>query len=151
MEGYGGRPGYAVVQGGEFAYLQLDMINAADVAFEANTEHATTLIAMRETTGVPAVIGQDLIQVIAKSGDWLIVLCIQVTPQTIAALVDLAASPGAARLAVFCPRPKALVALLAERGVEANAYSIADALLRGQTGNQESSVLSVADKTGAAP
>ena len=143
MAGYGGKPGYAVAQGGEFAYLQLDKSNAADVAFEATAEHAATLIAMRETACAPAAVGQDLIRVLAKSGGWLIVLCTQVTPLTIDALADLPDSLGAARLAVFCPRPKALVALLAERGVEANAYSITDALLRGQAGNKEFSASAV--------
>ena len=143
MAGYGGKPGFAVAQGGEFAYLQLDKSNAADVAFEATAEHAATLIAMRETACAPAAVGQDLIRVLAKSGGWLIVLCTQVTPLTIDALADLPDSLGAARLAVFCPRPKALVALLAERGVEANAYSITDALLRGQAGNKEFSASAV--------
>ncbi len=72
------------------------------------------------------------INVIAIAGDWLTVLCAQVTPDTLDALVALPAAHGVTRLAVFCPRPKALAALLAERGVEANTYSITDALLKGQ-------------------
>jgi adenine-specific DNA-methyltransferase len=132
MAGYGGKPGYSVVQGGEFAYLQLDKIEAADVAFEATTDHATTLISMQNTAVTPVECAQAAIQVIAKSGDWLTVICHAATPDALDALAALPAQQGLARLAVFCPRPKALAALLAERGVEANTYSIADALLKGQ-------------------
>ncbi len=53
MAGYGGKPGYSVAQGGEFAYLQLDKIEAADVTFEATPEHATTLISMQNTAVTP--------------------------------------------------------------------------------------------------
>ena len=60
------------------------------------------------------------------------VICHAATPEAVNALAALPVRHGLARLAVFCPRPKALAALLAERGVEANTYSIADALLKGQ-------------------
>lgn len=53
ITGYGGKPGYSVAQGGEFAYLQLDKIEAADVAFEATPEHVTTLISMQNTAVAP--------------------------------------------------------------------------------------------------
>lgn len=49
MAGYGGKPGYSVAQGGEFAYLQLDKLDAADVAFDATPAHASTLIYMQNT------------------------------------------------------------------------------------------------------
>jgi adenine-specific DNA-methyltransferase len=132
MAGYGGKPGYTVAQGGEFAYLQLDKIEAADVAFEATPAHAATLIFMREAAVAPVERATPAINIIAIAGDWLTVLCAQVTPDTLDALVALPAAHGVTRLAVFCPRPKALAALLAERGVEANTYSITDALLKGQ-------------------
>ena len=139
--GYGSKPGYTPAQGGEFAYLQLDKIDAADVAFEATTAHAGTLLSMREAAATPVAITNDDIQVIAKSGDWLTVLCAQATPATIDALVALPAAYGAARLAVFCPRPKGLVALLQARGVEANAYSLADALMKGQVSGKVKTVV----------
>ena len=113
------------------------------------TSYAATLITLRETACAPALIAKDTIQVIAKTGDWLTVLCMQVSPRTLDALVLLPASQGATRLAVFCPRPKALAALLAARGVEANTYSIADALLRGQAGNKASSRLPATGALGA--
>ncbi|MGB4926137.1 MAG: site-specific DNA-methyltransferase [Giesbergeria sp.] len=115
-----------------FAYVQLDKFNAADVAFEATPEHASVLIFMRETASAPVDSTQAAIQVIATNGDWLTVLCWQATPEALDALAALPAAHGAARLAVFCARPKAMAALLAERGMEANTYSLTDALLKGQ-------------------
>lgn len=150
MAGYGGKPGYTVAQGGEFAYLQLDKIEAADVAFEATPEHATTLLYMRETAVVPVDNPQSAIQIIAIGGDWLTVLCAQVTPDTLDALVAFPAAHGVARLAVFCPRPKALAALLAERGVEANTYSITDALLKGQVSGKTTAVSAATATQGTA-
>ena len=137
MTGYSGKTGYSVAQGGEFAYLQLDKIEAADVAFEATPEHAKTLISMRETASAGVFIASVAIQIIAKGSDWLTVLCPEVTPQTLDELAKLPATHGVARLAVFCPRPKALALLLAERGVEANTYSITDALLKGQVSSKK--------------
>ena len=132
IAGYSGKPGYSAAQGGEFAYLQLDKIEAADVAFEATPEHAGALIFMKETAAAPVFIDNSAIQIIAIGGDWLTVVCAQISPETVDALVVLPATHGVARLAVFCARPKALAALLTERGVEANTYSITDALLKGQ-------------------
>ena len=137
MNGYSGKTGYSVAQGGEFAYLQLDKIEAADVAFEATPEHAITLISMQETASAGVFIDSSAIQIIAKGSDWLTVLCPDVTPQTLDELASLPATHGVARLAVFCPRPKALALLLAERGVEANTYSITDALLKGQVSSKK--------------
>lgn len=131
-EGYGNKTGYTVEQGGEFAYLQLDKFAPADVAFEATPEHARLLISMRETAMAPVDNAQAAIQVIAINGDWLTVLCWQATPEALDALAALPAIHGAARLAVFGPRPKALAALLQTRGIEANTYSLTDALLKGQ-------------------
>ncbi|MBY0453466.1 MAG: hypothetical protein K2Q11_01110 [Burkholderiaceae bacterium] len=116
-----------------FAYLQLDKIEAADTAFEATPEHAHLLISMRETATAPAHIASEAIQIIATSGDWLTVLCWHMTPHIVEELAALPAAYGASRLAVFCPRPKGLPALLQVHGIEANAYSINDALLKGQT------------------
>ncbi len=141
MTGYSDKSGYSVAQGGEFAYLQLDKIEAADVAFEATPEHAKTLISMREAASAGVFIASKAIQIIAKGSDWLTVLCTEVTPKTLNELVKLPVNHGVARLAVFCPRPKALALLLAERGVEANTYSITDALLKGQVSSKKEAKL----------
>ena len=115
-----------------FAYLQLDKCEAADVAFEATQEHAQLLISLRETASVPVDATSGEVHVIAKSGDWLTVLCWQATPDIVDLLAALPAAYGVAGLALFCPRPNGLQAMLQERGVQVNAYSINDALLKGQ-------------------
>jgi adenine-specific DNA-methyltransferase len=119
-----------------FAYLQLDKFAPADVAFEATPEHARLLLSIRETATAPVDSAQAAIQVIAIHGDWLTVLCWQATPEALDALAALPAAYGVARLAVFGPRPKALAALLQKRGMEANTYSLTDALLKGQVSAQ---------------
>ena len=119
-----------------FAYLQLDKFAPADVAFEAAPEHARLLLSIRETATAPVDSAQAAIQVIAIHGDWLTVLCWQATPEALDALAALPAAYGVARLAVFGPRPKALAALLQKRGMEANTYSLTDALLKGQVSPQ---------------
>lgn len=132
ITGYGGKSGYSLAQGGEFAYLQLDKLDAADVAFDARPEHATTLIYMQNAGVAPVNTAQAAIYMIAVSSDWLTVLCLDASAETVQALAALPAQYAMARLAVFCPRPKAMALLLAERGVEANTYSITEALLKGQ-------------------
>jgi adenine-specific DNA-methyltransferase len=133
MTGYGGKPGYSLAQGSEFAYLQLDKLDAADVAFDATPAHASTLIYMQNTALAHVLHSQEAIEVIAISDGWLTVLCQQATPEAVDALAALSAQQGACSLAVYCARPKALQALLAERGITANTYSITDALLKGQS------------------
>ena len=132
MIGCEDKQGYTVTQGGEFAYLQLDKIVPADIVFEGTSDHALTLLSMREAAVAPISIEQSNIQLIAKGSDWLAVLCPQVTTETIDELAAVQSTYGVARLVVYCQRPKALAGLLADRGVEANSYSITDALLKGQ-------------------
>ena len=128
-----------------FAYLQLDKYEAADVAFEATPEHARLLISMRETASVPVDPASGAVHVVAKSGDWLTVLCWQATPEVVDLLAALTAAYGVSGLALFCPRPNGLQALLQARGVQVNAYSINDALLKGQVGGKPRSTMPSAD------
>ena len=134
ITGYGGKPGHSAAQGGEFAYLALDKLEPADVAFEARAHHAAALLALRETASVPAANFQagDVLP-LARGSDWLGVLCWEATAATLDQLVALQRASGAARLRVFCHRPTAMTALLRERGVEATAQSVMNALLSGQT------------------
>jgi len=67
------KPGYSVAQGGEFAYLQLDKIEAADVAFDATPAHAATLLSMQKAAVAPVNIAQAAIKNIATGNDWLMV------------------------------------------------------------------------------
>lgn len=115
-----------------FAYLQLDKYESADVAFEATREHAQLLISMRETASVSVDLASGAVHVVARSSDWLTVLCWQATPDVVDLLAALPAAYGVSGLGVFCPRPNGLQALLLARGVQVNAYSINDTLLKGQ-------------------
>lgn len=116
-----------------FAYLQLDKIAPADVAFEFTPEQAQLLLALRETGSVPPSVGPASFHPIGLQGDWLLVLCHNTSAATLDALAQLPAQYGAARLAVFCQRPKGVPAQLQARGVpQAVAYSLVDALLKGQ-------------------
>lgn len=124
MGGYGNKPGL----GGAFAYLQMDLIEMADVNFEANTEHAFQLLCLREarTAKLP---DAGSIRQVAGNGDVAVLLCTEVTPKVIKELLNWPAE----RLAVYSPRPDTVRQRLESQGITVNSYSLLDALLRGQT------------------
>jgi adenine-specific DNA-methyltransferase len=129
MQGYGGKPAL----GGEFAYLQLDKVEVPDLPFEADAAHAFQLLALRrfgEARPLPA----GPVKRLGQSGDCAVLLCERVDAETIASLVDWRAQNGVARLAIYSPRPSTLAEQLAAAGVEANCYSLLDAVMRGQVG-----------------
>jgi adenine-specific DNA-methyltransferase len=132
MQGYGDKDGHSVAQGGEFAYLQLDKLDAADVALDATADHAATLLAMRHAAAAPVAHQSGSVRLIAKGADWLMALCPAVNAQVLEELCGLPAQLKVARLMVYAPRPKALNALLAERGIEAQVHALRQALIQGQ-------------------
>jgi len=136
MQGYGDKGGHSVAQGGEFAYLQLDKLDAADVALDATADHAATLLAMRHAAAAPVAHQSGSIRLIAKGADWLMALCPAVNAQVVEELCGLPAQLKVARLVVYAPRPKALNALLAERGIEAQVRALRQALIQGQGGSR---------------
>lgn len=136
MKGYGDKPGQTLAQGGEFAYLQLDKIDQADVALDATPEHAATLLAMRHAASAPVAHERGSIRPIAKGADWLMALCPTVNANVLEELCGLPALHGVARLVIFAPRPKSLAALLAERGVDAQVHALRSALIQGQGGRK---------------
>ena len=136
IQGYGGKPGYTLAQGGEFAYLQLDKIEAADVPMDATPAHAALLLSMRNAGATPISSAVLAIQVIAKGSDWLLVLCTHTDAQVLATLQALPSQHGVARLVVVAPRPKALALKLAELGVAAQTLSLNEVLLQGQGGKK---------------
>jgi len=138
MAGYGGKPGYPLAQGGEFAYLQLDKMDGADVALDATAHHAATLLCMRNAAIAPVEYMQTAMQVIAKGPDWLLVLCTHTDADVLQTLARLPAQHGVARLVVVAPRPKAVALWLAEHGVEAQTQSLREVLTQGQGGRQGS-------------
>lgn len=136
IAGYGGKPGYTLAQGGEFAYLQLDKLDGADVALDATAHHAATLLSMRNAGATPVAYTQAAIQVIAKGADWLLVLCTHTDAEVLNGLRALPAQHDVARLVVVAPRPKAVALWLAERGIEAQALSLREVLTQGQDGKK---------------
>lgn len=134
--GYGGKPGYTLAQGGEFAYLQLDKLDGADVALDATAHHAAALLSMRNAGAAPVECAQTAIQVIAKGSDWLLVLCTHTTADVLQTLATLPEQHAGARLVVVAPRPKAVVLWLAERGIDAQALSLREVLTQGQDGKK---------------
>lgn len=137
MRGYGEKDALSLAQGGEFAYLQLDKLDAADVALDATTDHAITLLTLRHAAAAPVTHQSGAVRLIAKGADWLMALCPTVNAQVLDELCGLPDRHQVARLVVYAPRPKALAALLAERGIEAQVHALRQALTQGQGGRQQ--------------
>lgn len=125
MQGYGSKPGL----NGDFAYLQLDLIEQADLNFEANADHAFQLLCLREARAVKAPSVNGAVQQVAGNTDVAVLLCSEVTPKVIKQLAEWPAE----RLAVYSPRPDTVRERLESLGVAVNSYSLTDALMRGQT------------------
>ena len=136
IAGYGGKDGYTLAQGGEFAYLQLDKLNAADVVLDATPAHAAALLALRNTATAPNQSSEQPVQMVAKGHDWLLVLCTESTQQALATLLALPAQHGVARLLVVAQRAKSVGHWLAQRGVQAQVLSLRQVLLQGQEGGK---------------
>ncbi len=132
MQGYADKKGINLSQGGEFAYLQLDKLDAADVALDATTAHAATLLQLRHAASAPVALPDQALQVIARGPDWLLVLCTQTDAQALEGLRSLAAQDGVNRLVVVATRPKAVAQWLADQGIAAQTQSIRDVLTQGQ-------------------
>lgn len=132
MQGYGESEAIQLSQGGEFAYLQLDKFDAADVALDATTAHAATLLQLRHAASAPVAVQDQALQVIARGPDWLLVLCTQTDAQALEALRALASQDGVNRLVVVATRPKAVAQWLADHGVAAQTLSIREVLTQGQ-------------------
>ncbi|WP_339584152.1 site-specific DNA-methyltransferase [Aquabacterium sp. G14] len=137
MQGYGDKDALSVAQGGEFAYLQLDKLDAADVALDATADHASTLLTMRHAAAAPVTHQSGAVRLIAKGADWLMALCPTVNAQVLDELCGLPDRHHVARLVVYAPRPKSLAALLAERGIEAQVHALRQALIQGQGGRPQ--------------
>jgi adenine-specific DNA-methyltransferase len=132
INGYADKKGINMSHGGEFAYLQLDKFDAADVALDATTAHASTLLQLRHAASVPSVVQDQALQVIARGPDWLLVLCTQTDAQALEGLRALAAQDGVNRLVVVATRPKAVAQWLADQGIAAQTLSIREVLTQGQ-------------------
>ncbi len=134
INGYGGKAGYTLAQGGEFAYLQLGKVEAADAHFEIGAAHAFQLLALKRL-GVVRPVPEGAVQRLGRVEDCELLVCGEVNADSIATLASWPQQHGVSRLAVYSTRPETLSEQLAARGVEANCYSLMDALLRGQRGS----------------
>ncbi|MBT2748278.1 MULTISPECIES: site-specific DNA-methyltransferase [unclassified Lysobacter] len=130
-QGFAGKSGYAVDQGGEFAYLQLDKFAPADLPFEAAAVNAMAHLSLRLTHAVWEQ-RAGLVQHIARAGDHDILICLEVNARVVEELVAWPQANGVQRLGVYCDRPVALQEALEARGIDANCHSLAEALLGGQ-------------------
>ena len=133
IAGYGGKPGYTPEQGGEFAYLQLDKMETADAHAEMDLDHAFQLLALKRL-GVALTPSGGEIKRLGRVEDCELLVCGKVNAATVKALAGWPNKSGAARLAVYTLRPETLREKLAAQGVQANCYSLMDALLGTQTG-----------------
>jgi adenine-specific DNA-methyltransferase len=133
ITGYGGKAGYSADQGGEFAYLQLDKVEAADAHVEMDMDHAFQLLALKRLGAVLSA-PEGEIKRLGRVEDCELLVCGKVNAATLKTLAAWPAQSGVARLAVYTLRPETLREKLAAQGVEANCYSLMDALLGGQRG-----------------
>ena len=131
IQGYGDKPGYTLEQGGEFAYLQLDKIDFADVPLDGTPEHATLLLAMQQVGATPVAVGEAGLVPIARAQEWLMVICRSESQETLDQLCQLPALYKVSRLIVYAYRPKSLATMLADRGIEAQVRSLTDVLTQG--------------------
>ena len=132
MCGYGDKPAL----GGQFAYLQLDLTEPADLPFDATPAHAFYLLALRLLGAVPPAptfAGAPFLP-LGQAGDCALLIVPAVTPDAIDALIEWRTQQSIDRLALWSPRPESLAATLAARGIAANCYSLLEALERGQGG-----------------
>jgi adenine-specific DNA-methyltransferase len=131
IAGYGGKAGYTREQGGEFGYLQLDTVEVADAPFDIDAAHAFQLLALKRL-GTISSTATGTLQRLGRVEDCELLLCHAIDADTLTRLAAWPQQTGAARLAVYSRRPDTLREQLAARGVEANCYSLMDALLGGQ-------------------
>lgn len=133
ITGYGGKAGYTLQQGGEFGYLQLDTVDVADAPFEIDAAHTFQLLVLKRLGTVSAA-PTDTLQRLGRVEDCELLVCHEIDADTLARLAAWPQQTGAARLAVYSSRPDTLREQLAARGVEANCYSLMDAIFAGQRG-----------------
>ena len=133
IAGYGGKPAIAPEHGGHFAYLQLDTLAAADAHVDIDVTQAFQVLALRRL-GMALSVASGAVKRLGRVDDCELLVCGEVTPATLKKLAAWPQLSGAARLAVYSLRPDTLADKLAARGVEANCYSLIDALLGGQGG-----------------
>ena len=125
MAGYDKQPAL----GGGFAYLQLDLLEVADLPFVASSAQAIQLLSLRYRQAAAVNASNAAIVPIAFDGELAVLLLNAVDESTLRQLAEWPAR----RLAVYSARPDSVADYLARSEKPANSYSLLDALLRGQT------------------
>jgi len=124
IQGYGKQPGL----NGSFAYYQLDLLEAADIEYEATRSHALQMFFLHAHQAVRDADAKT-IHPITESNGVALLFC----PVVDDAAIETLATWPAERLAVYSPRPETVQQQLEARGVQVNSYSLFDALLQGQS------------------
>ncbi|RIY41164.1 site-specific DNA-methyltransferase [Neopusillimonas maritima] len=127
INGYGKTPGL----GGDFSYLNLDLIEEADLMFEAKAEHAYALLCLRETGVMRSIPKDGSIWPVDNYEGAATVVCPVLNEQTISELQSLKAQ----RLVVYIDRPDSLIDMWEKAGHASGnlqAYGLETALRWGQ-------------------
>jgi adenine-specific DNA-methyltransferase len=132
IHGYSGKPGRNLSQGGEFAYLQLDKFDPADVAMDATMAHTATLLQLRYAGSAPATLAEATLHCLARGADWVLVLCTSTRQEALDGLRALARQVGVSRLLIVATRPKAMAQWFVDEGIDGQALSVREVLTRGQ-------------------
>jgi adenine-specific DNA-methyltransferase len=136
IQGYSGASGRNLSSGGEFAYLKLDKIEAADLTYEAEPAHAHQLLAMARFGAVNPN-PEGAVQLIGHAVGCDVLLVPEVTADALAVLIDWPQKHAVARIAVYSDRPQTLDDKLRQAGVEANCYGIHELWQRSQEATQQ--------------
>lgn len=112
---------------GDFAYLELDKIDPADVRMDASVEHAFQMLSLR-TDGSARVMPPGPIKVVHSTHEMAIAYLPEVNAASIKALLALPQP----RLAVHSNRPQTVAEKLENSIKTGNSYPIGDTIAGGQ-------------------
>lgn len=130
MSGYGNTPG----TGGSFAYLQLDLIDPADVQLDAGAHQITQLLSLRlqgAAIAPPSYLAPMI--VLATSGD----LAAAYLPNVTKEAIDAAVALPHRRLLVFSTRPDTVREMLEAAGKLCDSRAVGKEIVAGQAGMEQ--------------
>lgn len=130
MAGYGNTTGL----GGSFAYLNLDLIDPADVQLDADARQITQLLSLRlQGAAIAPSSYLDPVIVLAESQD---VAALYIPNVTQEAIVQACALPNR-RLLVFSTRPDTVRELLEAAGKVVDSRAVGKEIVAGQAGMEQ--------------
>ncbi|NOT14346.1 MAG: site-specific DNA-methyltransferase [Methylotenera sp.] len=128
IQGYNQKPGYSSIQGGEFAYIQLEKMEVADLHFELDPKHSFQLLALRRFQ-VAMPVPEGSIKLLGRIDDCDFLICNEVNEYTVQEILNWTRNHAVSKLAIYCNRPESLQEQLSSNGVQANCYSLIDSLM----------------------